>query len=165
MEDNSIYLYWETAADRNIQFFVVERSNNNIDWSGIKTIASTGNSQNAQQYFFLDKFLQPGKYYYRIKQVDAASTVSFSNTVNAEVNTDIYVSGVLAGGNSLFIGGIANINDWQVSVLSSAASLVMKPAMLNTNVVNIPEVSTGVYLLKLQNKVDGKIKMIRFTND
>lgn len=165
MEDNSIYLFWETASETNNHFFVVERSTDAISWQGIKTIAGAGNSQTAQQYFYFDKNLNPGKYYYRLKQVDVAGSHTFSNTVSAEVaagNADIYISDVSGSGSQLFIGGITNVNDWQVSVLSATASLVMKPAMLNGTILNIPEVSTGIYLLKLQNKVDGRVKTIRF---
>ncbi len=165
MGDNSVYLYWETATETANHFFIVERSNDAAAWQGIKTIAGAGNSTSPLQYFYIDKQLMPGKYYYRLKQVNTTGSHSYSNIVSAEIatnNTDIYVSDVTGTGNQLYIGGISNVNEWEVSVLSSTASLVLKPAILNATILNIPEVSTGIYLLKLQNKVNGKIKTIRF---
>lgn len=165
MDDNSIYLFWENTSETNIQFFVIERSTDALSWQGIKTITSARNLKISEQYFYLDKHLKPGKYYYRLKHVNDDGVTFFSNTVSAEVaqdNTDIFVSDVSGDSSQLFIGGITNINDWQVSALSSSASLVMKPALLNTTILNIPEVNTGIYLLKLQNKADGSIKTIRF---
>jgi hypothetical protein len=166
MEDNSIYLFWENASEINIQLFIVERSTDALSWEGIKTISCGGGLQITEQYFYLDKYIRPGKYYYRLKKIDVDGLSFFSNTVSADVpagNADIYVSDVSGGNNQLYIGGIKNINEWQASVLSTAASLVMKPAMLNTTILNIPEVNTGVYLLKLQNMLNGSIKTIRFT--
>jgi hypothetical protein len=165
MGNNSVYLYWETASETANQFFVVERSSDGIVWQGVKTIAGAGNSSSALQYFYVDAHLNTGKYYYRLKQVNTTGTFSYSNIVSALIesnNTDIYVSDVSGEGDQLFIGGITNINDWTVSVLSATASLVLKPAILNSHILNMPEVSSGVYLLKLQNKVDGRIKTIRF---
>ena len=165
MEDNSIYLYWETASETASQFFIVQRSTDAVNWQGIKTISGTVNSQTAQQYFYLDKQLTIGKYYYRLKQVDADGLHFFSNIVSAEVianGADIYVFDATGDGSQLFIGGITNVCDWEVSGLSSTASLAMRPAMLNSTILNMPEVSSGIYLLKLQNKLNGTVKTIRF---
>lgn len=165
MEDNSIYLYWETASETACQFFIVERSTDGVMWEGIKTISWAENSQTAQQYFYLDKQLTIGKYFYRLKQVDTVGLHSFSNIVSADVvaaGTDIYVSDTTGNTCQLFIGGITNLSEWEVSVLSSTASLIMRPAMLNSSIFNMPEVNVGIYLLKLQNKVTGTVKTIRF---
>lgn len=165
MQDNSVYLYWETASESANQLFIVERSTDAQLWQSIKTIAGAGNSAIPLQYFYVDTRLVKGRYYYRLKQVNHAGTFSYSNIVSAEIsenNTDIFVSDVSGDGDFLYIGGIANTSEWTVSVLSSTASLVLKPAMLNSHILNMPEVSSGVYLLKLQNIKDGRTKTIRF---
>ena len=165
MQDNSVYLYWETASESANQLFIVERSPDAQVWQSIKTIAGAGNSNIPLQYFYVDARLGKGKYYYRLKQVNTAGSFSYSNIVSAEIsesNTDIFVSDVSGDGDMLYIGGIANTPEWTVSVLSSTASLVLKPAILNSHILNMPEVSSGVYLLKLQNTKDGRTKTIRF---
>lgn len=165
MGNNSVYLYWETAGETANQFFIVERSADGTVWQGVKTIGGAGNSSTPLQYFYVDAHLQAGKYFYRLKQVNTTGSFSYSNIVSAVIsadNTDIYITDVSGDGNQLFIGGITNTSDWDVSMLSSTASLVLKPAILNSHILNIPEVSSGVYLLKLQNRVDGSTKTIRF---
>ncbi len=165
MQDNSVYLYWETASESSNQLFILERSPDALVWQGIKTIAGAGTSAVPLQYFYVDSRLGKGKYYYRLKQVNGSGTFTYSNIVSAEIsenNTDIFVSDISGNGDVLYIGGIVNASDWTVSVLSSTASLVLKPAILNSHILNMPEVSSGVYLLKLQNKIDGRIKTIRF---
>lgn len=165
MEDNSIYLYWETASDSTSDFFIVERSTDLLTWQGLKTIGSSGNSPTPLQYFYVDAHLPAGRFYYRLKEVSSTGSYAYSNIVSAEIssgNTDIYVTEPVSTGDQLFIGGITNTREWDVSVLSASASLALKPAILNSNILKIPEQHSGVYLLKLQNRVDGRIKTIRF---
>lgn len=165
MEDNSIYLYWETAGNSTSEFFIVERSTDLLTWQGLKTIGRSGNTLSPLQYFYVDAHLPAGRFYYRLKEVNTTGSSAYSNIVSAEIssgNTDIYVTEPVSTGDQLFIGGITNTKEWDVSVLSTSASLTLKPAILNSNILKIPEQHSGVYLLKLQNRVDGRIKTIRF---
>lgn len=165
MRDNSIYLYWETDSKSDSQFFIVQRSTDAVMWEGIKTILGTYSYNTARQYFFIDSNITHGKYYYRLKQVNNDGMHLFSNAVSAEVlidGADIYVTDSNGNEIQLHIGGLTNIHEWEVSALNATASIVMRPALLKAHVLNIPEVNSGIYLLKLQNKVNGKVKTIRF---
>ena len=165
MGDNSIYLYWEVAGETACEFIIAERSTDEATWQGLKTIVCSVTISSASQFFYVDAHLQPGKYFYRLKLVSNTGSVWYSNTASAvitEDNTDIYVPESPDKNNRLFIGGITNTDEWEVTVLSTAASLTLKPAVLKSNILKVPEVHSGVYLLKLQNRVDGRTKTIRF---
>lgn len=165
MGDNSIYLYWEIAGNTACEFIIVERSTDETTWHGLKTIVCSVSLSSAAQFFYVDAHLQSGKYYYRLKLVSNTGSSVFSNIALAEIaenNTDIFLPETGGANIQLFIGGITNTDEWDVTVLSTAASLTLKPAVLKSNILKVPEVHSGAYLLKLQNRVDGSTKTIRF---
>jgi hypothetical protein len=165
MEDNSIYLYWETEPDVDNEFFIVERSADLAIWQGLKTIVRTGSSAAVLQYFYVDAYLASGSFYYRLKMVNRSGDLFYSNVVSAIIapgSMEINTPEPDGKSNQLFIGGLTNTAEWEVSVLSSAASLTLKPAFLNENILKVPEEHSGVYLLKLRNRLDGSSKTIRF---
>ncbi|HSF46536.1 MAG TPA: GDSL-type esterase/lipase family protein [Chitinophagaceae bacterium] len=76
-----IDLNWETASESNNSHFVIERSNNNRDFHAIAEVRGKGNSNTRTRYSYPDKKPNPGKNYYRLKQVDLDGKTSFSQVV------------------------------------------------------------------------------------
>ena len=84
--DNSITLNWETKTEVNNYGFDVERKTSIENWQKLGFIQGNGNSNSPKYYEYTDNEINPGKYYYRLKQVDNDGSFEYSNTV--EVNTD-----------------------------------------------------------------------------
>lgn len=62
---NDVTLNWKTVWEQNNQGFDVERKST-VNWEKIGFVESNQN----RNYSFTDKNLQPGKYQYRLKQID-----------------------------------------------------------------------------------------------
>jgi hypothetical protein len=78
-------LSWITTQEVNNSGFDVERSQLNNEWSKVGYVNGRGTMSEPNQYSFVDRELQPGKYYYRLKQVDFNGNYEYHN-LNNEVD-------------------------------------------------------------------------------
>ncbi len=80
-----VLLKWETANEKNNSHFVIERSDDNIEYSEIGLLKATGNSIAATTYNFVDKniFNRGSKtIFYRLKQIDLNGNFDYSKTIS-----------------------------------------------------------------------------------
>lgn len=69
-DNTKVVLKWSTASEINNNYFVIERSENSIDFETIGQVKGAGNSNSVSNYSFTDKDIRKGTFYYRLKQVD-----------------------------------------------------------------------------------------------
>jgi hypothetical protein len=81
LADNKAVLQWLTASEKNAQAFIVEKSTNGKDFTGIGTVAAKNKSE-ASSYTFDDNDLNKGINYYRLKMVDLDGTFVYSKVVS-----------------------------------------------------------------------------------
>ena len=83
---NKVTLKWTTATEVNNFGFNVERSNRNQPWESIGFIQGSGNSNSTKDYSFVDNYLKPGNYSYRLKQTDNNGSIKYSNILTLNIN-------------------------------------------------------------------------------
>lgn len=82
------YVTWWTATERDNDYFVVERSNDGVNFKEIGTMDGQGNSQHLVSYRFSDLYYKRGEVnYYRLKQVDFNGAVEYHDVISVD-NTD-----------------------------------------------------------------------------
>jgi hypothetical protein len=87
-----IELKWKTETELNNYGFDIERATVNSseggkagrDWVKIGFVEGAGNSNSVKEYSFVDDFIFPGSYLYRLKQVNYDGTFQYSRVI--EVN-------------------------------------------------------------------------------
>lgn len=69
---NTVILNWTTSSELNNSGFEIQRKSlsASADWQEIAFVIGSGTTSQFQNYSYQDKNLLPGKYSYRIKQVD-----------------------------------------------------------------------------------------------
>jgi hypothetical protein len=77
-ETQRVKLAWRTATEINNDHFVIERSNDGLNWQAIEQIDGAGNSDHESSYHSIDPEPRPGLSYYRVKQVDFDGQFSYS---------------------------------------------------------------------------------------
>ncbi|NWF49182.1 MAG: T9SS type A sorting domain-containing protein [Ignavibacteriaceae bacterium] len=83
-KDGNVELSWTTATETNNSGFEVERLTGTT-YSKIGFVAGNGTTTQPHSYSFVDKGLDPGKYMYRLKQVDLDGSFAYSDVVEVEV--------------------------------------------------------------------------------
>ncbi|MCA2005290.1 MAG: T9SS type A sorting domain-containing protein [Ignavibacterium sp.] len=90
---NSVLLKWSTASETNNRGFELQRSQKSEvksqNWNNVAFIEGKGTSTEIHNYEFVDKNLNPGKYSYRLKQIDFDGNYSYSNIIEAEILSPI----------------------------------------------------------------------------
>lgn len=74
-------LHWETASEVNCDYFVVERSHDDLHFHPIGKVPGSGNSTVWRQYGFTDDMPYGDVTYYRLKEVDFNGTFYYSDIV------------------------------------------------------------------------------------
>ena len=74
-------LEWTTATEQNNAGFELQRSMNAVEFEKICFIPGSGNSNQPQEYRFLDINPLPGVNYYRLKQTDFNGQFSYSDII------------------------------------------------------------------------------------
>ncbi|MDH3710004.1 MAG: T9SS type A sorting domain-containing protein [Cyclobacteriaceae bacterium] len=75
-------LQWETASERNNDFFEVQRSTNGTSWEAITMVQGNGDSDQFISYRYLDRNPLPGRNFYRLRQVDFDGVFEYSYIIS-----------------------------------------------------------------------------------
>ncbi|MGI4866113.1 MAG: T9SS type A sorting domain-containing protein [Janthinobacterium lividum] len=78
---DSVTVAWETASERNCQYFEVQRSTNGSTWQLRTKVAGHGTSSAAHRYRYTEAQLLM-RVYYRLRQVDVDGSEHFSPVVS-----------------------------------------------------------------------------------
>ena len=98
VNDNAVTLYWSTATETNNAGFQIERNTplNPLSrgeaegrgvWDNIGFVNGNGTTTEPRSYSFVDGNVTTGTYQYRLKQIDLDGTFSYSNIIEAEIET------------------------------------------------------------------------------
>ena len=89
--EHEVKLNWETSSEENSDYFVVERSEDGIDFYPLSEVKSKGNSNESNSYSVIDENPYFAMNYYRLKQVDldGASVYSEVLAVKFEMKSSI----------------------------------------------------------------------------
>ncbi len=88
VNNSNVTLNWITATETNNSGFEIQKSIiQNQHYQNIGFVNGNGTSTEKKYYSFIDKDLKPGKYYYRLKQIDYDGSFKYSNEI--DVNLDL----------------------------------------------------------------------------
>lgn len=83
-DENDVILNWATATEVNNQGFIIQRKG--IDnYERVGFVEGYGTTAEIQNYTFIDESVAPGKYHYRLKQMDFDGTFEYSGEIAVEV--------------------------------------------------------------------------------
>ena len=101
VSNDYVILKWTTSTEINNYGFAIERSLSPTpsqmegtsstslwgEWGTIGFVKGSGNSNSAKYYSYIDKnLIQPGEYFYRLKQINIDGSFKYSNTVQLKIN-------------------------------------------------------------------------------
>ena len=161
--NNKVQLNWETETEvSNYGFSVERRAIQTETWMNIGFINGAGNSNSNKKYEFIDFDLPPGKYSYRLKQIDVDGSYAYSFEINVEINPPVEYSLKQNYPNpfnpSTKISWQSPINSYQTikvyDVLGNEVATLVdeyKPAGSFEVVFDAKGLGSGLYFYKLQS--------------
>ena len=88
LQNGKTILNWTLAKEQNNKEFIIERSNDGIQWTKLFTVLSKGNTSSQSYYNASDTKPVTGINFYRIKQVDHDGRFTYSTILKIEVAKD-----------------------------------------------------------------------------
>jgi photosystem II stability/assembly factor-like uncharacterized protein len=84
---NEIELTWTTATETNNSGFEILRitQNDKDEWEKIGFVPGHGTTTETQHYTFTDNDFNPGKYQYKLKQIDYDGSFEYSQIIEVEI--------------------------------------------------------------------------------
>lgn len=163
-EGKKVKIKWATASENNNDYFTIQRSVKQNEWTDLEKIKGAGNSSIAKEYESYDKFPIAGISYYRIKQTDLDGKFTFSSisAVNVEPGSEnISVFPSPNTGNSIKINGIADYKKYSMIL----TDMNEKP-FFSTNEISspliLPSLKPGMYLISFVDKATNERSILRY---
>ena len=167
-------LRWETASERDNDFFEIQRSSDARNWEALTKIIGAGNSDQPIAYQYLDSNPLVGRVFYRLQQVDFDGAFEYSFIVSV-------VTGELPGFKVLQVFPNPTTGDIQasyvsnndtpikVSLMNTMGQVLLVKEVFNTFGSNqisiaIPGNEAGIYILRLENlNIVNSTKILRYS--
>ena len=86
--NHTVVLNWQTASEKDNEFFSVERSKYGTEWQEITRVPGSNNAVEVSNYQIKDSDPITGTSYYRIKQVDFSGAFSYSSVKSVRIHRD-----------------------------------------------------------------------------
>jgi hypothetical protein len=82
-----VILNWSTATELNNSGFEIQRRDAQSDFLSVGYVKGHGTTTEPQNYSFADMYLDNGKYFYRLKQIDYDGIFEYSDVVEVDWRT------------------------------------------------------------------------------
>jgi hypothetical protein len=161
--NGDVILKWATANEVNNKGFVIERSTNGNDFQEVSFVKGSGNTTRTIQYSAIDNkaFIASGSttLYYRLRQEDFDGSISYSNIVMVDENTQLNDN--VAVFPNPFVNSVGVNIQTSVSGSAKVELVDMQGRIIATENVNVSsgttyyelntskQLSTGVYFVNV----------------
>jgi len=169
-DDGSVKLSWATAQEVNSDFFDVERSGDQTDWTSLGTVKAKGFSSITSNYSFTDKTPLDGNGYYKLKMVDLDGKFQYSNTLVVTSNSNDQALVIYSNPFSDQIRMKVNVSRAQ-NLVMTVSDMVGKTlisqdyhAQVGDNYINLQPhgASSGMYVLHIHgDSYDQTVKLAK----
>lgn len=157
-KNNIVKLDWQTASEKNNEFFTIERSLDGINFEEVKRVKGAGDSYKTLSYEVYDQNPLSEMSYYRLKQTDFNGQFKYSNIVSIDAdNSKAMISHIAPNPttsdiNFDFYAPVKGELIYEVTDLTGRI-IISKLEIMdagNTKVlVDLDEIPDGIYFLKI----------------
>ena len=150
----AVALAWRTASEKNSARFEIERSATGTAFRLIGTVSAAGNSSTPRSYSFTDETLpaQATPQYYRLRQIDADGTATYSpvrnacRTLTAEPRLVVYPN---PAHDVVRIQVLGPIPTEPLQLLDASGRILQVPLTFGTDgILPLTEFPAGLYMLR-----------------
>jgi hypothetical protein len=154
LSNGDVLLTWQTSAEFNNHYFIIEKSIDGINYTSIGTLNGNGTTSVPHIYNFIDAQPASGNNYYRLIQVDYDnSTVYYNIIVISNNNTKQNLIAVyLPQQNSILVtfDKLQKGNVW-FNLFADNGQLISSASAENiiTEKINTTTLASGIYMLQI----------------
>lgn len=153
-KSKDVFCKWATLQEQNADRFIIERSEDGINYITAGTVATAGNSSSPLWYNFTDEKILLNLYdylFYRLKMVDMDGSYKYSETILIKLTGQKENYSVVPNPADDYVEiiGLTNTDDLAVYDLTGKpVSFFIAP---QNNKLNIQSLAAGMYLIQIKN--------------
>jgi len=162
-------IFFATLSESNSSHFIVQRSQDGVDFREIHTFEAQGNSSSFVPYVYTDPLLNVGTNYYRILQVDLDGTVDYTDIKSVIYNVD---QSTLLYPNPMRIGQTLNLKFYSIeegeeilitNMLGYEVKRISSESVIGWNItsIDVSDLPIGIYSLNIGKGT--KVKIFNIT--
>ena len=155
---SDVVLKWQTSTELNTNHFVIQRSNDGINFTDLSSVKAMGSGSN--NYQFIDLSPVKGNNYYRLQSVDKDGSFSYSKVVSVNMPSKegfTLVPNPAVSNTTLRFSGL--INSASISVYNTAGQKVYTDKFSGSSsssyILPTSKLSAGTYIVNVITK-EGK---------
>ncbi|GAB3849887.1 hypothetical protein GCM10028822_14400 [Hymenobacter terrigena] len=143
-----VNLSWATATEKNSDRFEIQRSATGDEYSTIGTVKGQGSTTMAHDYSFVDSRPLTGTSYYRLRQVDADGTSSFSPVavVQAEASTKVALYPNPSANQLILPAGVGAV---QYRIFNALGQTLLSGKATDNDRLDITSLPKGAFFLEM----------------
>lgn len=166
LQNDVVNLTWTAEPQNDIEYYVIEKSLDNINFVEIGKMKSFANQQNTNVYHFNDSELDYKILYYRLKIVNKENNFHYSSTKFVEINRSgdiiVFPNPISDYINIVFFDIVEKTN---VSIIDNRGRLIyefIKNGNSNFARIDLSNLDSGIYFLQITSATGNKIlKLIK----
>ncbi|MDW3649593.1 MAG: PQQ-dependent sugar dehydrogenase [Bacteroidia bacterium] len=156
--EDQVKINWETVIEENVDRFVIERSQDALNFEQIQQKKAAGNRVELTSYETYDEHPLNGSNYYRLKSVDFDGKFEYSKTVEVQVESPSYSSiypNPLSPGEELILE--INSEDSAIAILRDLKGRSIRQQKISgeAGIQKIPfslnDLAPGIYFLHIKD--------------
>ena len=152
-----VELKWQTAMEKNNDFFTLEMSTDGKKFTEVTKVKGAGNTNQVQTYNYLHKNALAQTTYYRLKQTDLDGTFTYAKVISVNYNAPLGNLVVYPNpGNGPFtLQGATNVTE--AVVLDATGRIIKKLSNLDrTFTFDLSDEQAGIYFLRLTGATESQ---------
>jgi hypothetical protein len=151
--DGKVELSWETASEKENDYFEVQKSVDGNRFIEIDYVSGQGNSNELVSYYSVDANPSLGTSYYRLKQVDYDGEFSYSNIISISNYSDIAIDIYPNPATDYIYVQIPSVSELEVSlkIISMDGKVLLENSWRNESGIkriNISDLPSAQYILR-----------------
>lgn len=162
-EDNSVRLFWQTAAEINNDYFSIQKMINGVKWVDVANMAGAGNSFTPLSYSFIDPNPYFGISYYRLKQTDFNGGITYSaiQSVMVERKQELSIYPNPAENYLIIEGDAGDLNSLKVLDITGKEITSVIPFIISNKRITLDliHLEKGIFMLQTSSETKKFIKL------
>ncbi|MEQ9050759.1 MAG: T9SS type A sorting domain-containing protein, partial [Marinoscillum sp.] len=154
---SNAHLEWETATERDNDYFEVNKSSDGITFYPIARVQGAGHASTLQHYSHVDQSPTPGVSYYQLRQVDYDGAFSLSKVISVQVIDPDWDMTVYPNPASEFIHLVSSTgysNEISLVLYDQQGRVQMERTLSEVSAnqvfnMDIQALTSGLYILKI----------------
>ena len=140
-DDRVNVVQWTTTSEQNNDYFIIDRSEDGMDWVELDRIDGAGNSTIEINYEVIDKDPYTSYTYYRLSQVNFDGKVEEFEIISIENRRTVFYTYSKDGGTTIFLS-----SPYPFECYNMMGQLVSKGY---GDSINIDGFNQGIYMFKI----------------